>query len=232
MRFTVLTIFPDFFTSPLKYGILSRAIESGAVEVEIFNLRDFTGDLHRSVDDRPFGGGAGMIMKIEPIHRALSGIKTPSSHTVLLSASGKLFHQKKARELSQKEHIVLICGRYEGVDERVAEHLADEEISVGDYVLSGGEPAALIVMDAVSRLIPGVVGKEESLREESFSSPHLLEYPQYTRPRNFQGLTVPEVLFSGDHGKIEEWKRKKALEKTRKNRPDLIRRYHGETQGD
>ncbi len=231
MKFSIITIFPDFFSSPLKYGVLSRAIEGGKIKVEIYNLRDFASDLHRSVDDRPFGGGAGMIMKIGPIWEALSAIKTPDSHVILLSAGGKLFSQEKARELSGQGHIVLICGRYEGVDERVAENLVDEEISVGDYVLSGGEPAALIIMDTIARLIPGVI-KEESAREESFSE-GLLEYPQYTRPRNFRGMKVPEVLFSGDHGKIEEWKKRKALEKTMKNRPELIekRRKHGADKG-
>ncbi len=227
MKFSIITIFPDFFSSPLKYGVLSRAIKEGKIQVEIFNLRDFTKDLHRSVDDRPFGGGAGMIMKIEPIWEALSSIKTPRSHTILLSAGGRIFNQQKAKHLSKKEHIILICGRYEGVDERVAENLVEEEISVGDYVLSGGEPAALIIMDAVVRLLPGVI-KDQSLEYESFSR-QLLEYPQYTRPRNFRGMRVPEVLFSGDHGKIDKWRKKKALEKTLKNRPDLIekRRDHG-----
>jgi len=231
LKFTILTIFPDFFTSPLKYGVVGRAIKSGLIEVEIYNLRDFTKDLHRSVDDRPFGGGAGMIMKIESIYEALTGLKKNHSYSILLSAGGKLFDQKRALELSKKKHLILICGRYEGVDERVAENLVDEELSVGNYVLSGGEPAALVILDSVSRLIPGVLGKEEALREESFSS-GLLEYPQYTRPRDFKGFSVPEVLFSGDHGKIEEWRRKKALEKTLKNRPELIRRDHEKAHGD
>ena len=222
MKFSILTIFPGFFSSPLKYGVLSRAIEEGKIQVEIYNLRDFAYDLHRSVDDRPFGGGSGMIMKIEPIWEALSAIKTPDSRVILLSAAGKLFTQEKAVEFSGQNHLILICGRYEGVDERVAENLVDEEISVGDYVLSGGEPAALIVMDAVARLVPGVI-REESTKIESFSG-GLLEYPQYTRPRDFRGMRVPDVLFSGDHDKIEEWRKRKALEKTMKNRPDLIRK--------
>ncbi len=231
MKFSIITIFPGFFSSPLKYGILSRAIEEGKIQVEIYNLRDFASDLHRSVDDRPFGGGSGMIMKIEPIWKALSAIKTSDSRAILLSAAGKLFTQEKAKELSGQKHIILICGRYEGVDERVAENLVDDEISVGDYVLSGGEPAALIVMDTVTRLVPGVI-REESTKIESFSS-GLLEYPQYTRPRDFRGMVVPEVLFSGDHGKIEKWRKRKALEKTVKNRPDLVRkrRNHGVDKG-
>lgn len=223
MRFKIITIFPDFFSSPLRYGVLARAIKNGIINVDIYNLRDYTDDVHKTVDDRPFGGGPGMVMMVEPIWRAVESLKTAESKVLLLSASGKLFDQKMAKNLAREEELILICGRYEGVDERVAEHIADLEVSIGNFVLSGGEVAALVIIETIARLIPGVVGKEESVEIESFSE-GLLEHPQYTRPRDFRGMRVPDVLFSGNHGKIKEWRKKAAMEKTMKNRPDLIKK--------
>ena len=223
MRFKIITIFPDFFSSPLRYGVLARAIKNGIINVDIYNLRDYTDDVHKTVDDRPFGGGPGMVMMVEPIWRAVESLKTAESKVLLLSASGKLFDQKMAKNLAREEELILICGRYEGVDERVAEHIADLEVSIGNFVLSGGEVAALVIIETIARLIPGVVGKEDSLETESFSG-GLLEHPQYTRPRDFRGMRVPDVLFSGNHGKIKEWRKKAAMEKTMKNRPDLIKK--------
>ena len=223
MRFKIITIFPDFFSSPLRYGVLARAIKNGIINVDIYNLRDYTDDVHKTVDDRPFGGGPGMVMMVEPIWRAVESLKTAESKVLLLSASGKLFDQKMAETLAREKELILICGRYEGVDERVAEHIADLEVSIGNFVLSGGEVAALVIIETIARLIPGVVGKEESVEIESFSE-GLLEHPQYTRPRDFKGMRVPDVLFSGNHGKIEKWRKKAAMEKTMKNRPDLIKK--------
>jgi len=223
LRFKIITIFPDFFSSPLRYGVLARAIKNGIINVDIYNLRDYTDDVHKTVDDRPFGGGPGMVMMVEPIWRAVESLKTAESKVLLLSASGKLFDQKMAETLAREKELILICGRYEGVDERVAEHIADLEVSIGNFVLSGGEVAALVIIETIARLIPGVVGKEDSLETESFSG-GLLEHPQYTRPRDFKGMRVPDVLFSGNHGKIEKWRKKAAMEKTMKNRPDLIKK--------
>jgi len=229
MTFHVLTIFPDFFRGPLDYGVLARARQAGIVQVHIHNLRDFTHDRHRTVDDRPYGGGEGMVLKPEPIFEAVESIwpqRTPEQRVILLSAQGRLFNQKLARELAGYRELLLICGRYEGVDERVAEHLADDEISVGDYVLSGGELAAAIIIDTVARLLPGVLGNAASTREESFSyeapEPGILDYPQYTRPAEFRGWKVPEVLLSGHHAEIRRWRRRAALEKTLRLRPDLL----------
>lgn len=234
MKIDIITIFPDFFTSPLKYGVLSRAIKKGLIEINVINLRNYTIDRHMTVDDRVYGGGKGMVLKVDPIYWAVESVKEESSHVILLSAQGKLFTQQDAWRLSRLSHLILICGRYEGVDERVAEHIADEELSIGDYVISGGEPAALVVIDAVARLIPGVVGKWESVQQESFQT-ELLDHPHYTRPPEFKGWKVPEVLLSGNHGKISIWRKKKALEKTLKNRPDLIKRKerkNGADKGD
>ena len=231
MIFHVLTIFPDFFRGPLDYGIVARARKSGLFEVRIHNLRDYAHDRHRTVDDRPFGGGEGMVLKPEPIFEAVETIwpeRTPGRRVILLSAQGRLFNQKMARELARYEELLLICGRYEGVDERVALYLADDEISIGDYVLSGGELAAAVIIDVVARLLPGVVGNEASIRSESFSAegdePAILDYPQYTRPAEFRGWRVPEVLLSGHHAEIRRWRRQAALEKTLRLRPDLLRR--------
>jgi tRNA (guanine37-N1)-methyltransferase len=258
MRFDIITIFPGFFSGPLDYGIIRRARESRLVEAHVHDLRDFTHDKHRTVDDRPFGGGEGMVLKPEPLFEAVESFMEASSAAnpsrrrtsiVLLSASGRLFRQDIARDLANKERIIFLCGRYEGVDERVADHLATDEISVGDFVLSGGELAAAIVMDAVVRLIPGALGNEDSTVNESFSTsatpadvadfnvrrgsafavdepqvPNrcLLDYPHYTRPPSFRGWDVPEVLLSGNHEEIRRWRLDKALEKTRRNRPDLL----------
>jgi tRNA (guanine37-N1)-methyltransferase len=227
MRFDIVTIFPDMFRGVFEYGIVRRAVEAGLAEVYVHNLRDYAQDKHRQVDDRPFGGGAGMVMKPEPIFRAVRDIREKAraqdSFTALLSPQGRLFDQQMAANMATKSHVILICGRYEGVDERVAEHLADDEISIGDYVLSGGEIPAMVIVDAVVRLLPGAVGRDESIRRESFVG-GLLDYPHYTRPADYCGMKVPEVLLSGNHAKIESWRRRKQLEKTLRRRPDLIAR--------
>ena len=254
MRVDILTIFPDFFRGPLDYGIIRRAQKgTGLVEVSIHDLRNFTKDKHRTVDDRPFGGGEGMVLKPEPIFECLESLGVaPRSERVsgsseqsaiLLSPQGRKLDQSLAAELSTLERIVLICGRYEGVDERVSEHLADREVSIGDYVLSGGELGAAVILDTVIRLIPGAVGNEASTRQESFTEPGvarafspanspsstclsggLLDYPHYTRPADFLGMPVPEVLVNGNHEDIRRWRRKTALKKTLRNRPDLLER--------
>jgi tRNA (guanine37-N1)-methyltransferase len=268
MRFDLITIFPEFFTGPLEHGIVRRAREAGLIDVRVQDLRVFTKDRHRTVDDRPFGGGEGMVMKPEPLFEAVESLlghgvgdatelAAPESNTaiVLLSAAGKRFTQETARRYAGLERIVFICGRYEGVDERVAEHLATEEISVGDFVLSGGELPAMLVIDAVTRLLPGALGNEASSQNESFSAGSslptgaqyiepiqpsdkhrawdhhlgesngvLLDYPHYTRPAEFRGWAVPEILIGGNHAEVAKWRRKAALEKTRRNRPDLLLR--------
>ncbi|WP_371831654.1 tRNA (guanosine(37)-N1)-methyltransferase TrmD [Nitrospina gracilis] len=211
------------FASPFNESILKRAQEQGLVQIGVHDLREHTLDKHNRVDDYPFGGGAGMVMGVEPIDRAVQSVKqqSPNAHTILLSPSGRPFDQAKAWELSKKEALILVCGRYEGVDERVRECVVDEDLSVGDYVLSGGEIPAMVLVEAVSRLVPGVIGDETCLEEESFSQ-GLLEYPQYTRPRDYKGWTVPDVLTSGDHKKIRDWQKDEARKKTRQNRPDLL----------
>ena len=211
MRFNIITIFPNIFDSYFKESIIKRAQDKKIVKINIHNLRDYTKDKHKTVDDKPYGGGPGMILKVEPIFTAVSKLKktkNKKSKVILLSPKGKKFDQKTASRFSKLDQIILICGRYEGVDERVAKHIADEEISIGDYVLTGGELPAMVIVDAVSRLIPAVLGKKESLKEESFLKKDYLEYPQYTRPENFQGWRAPKVLLSGNHEKIEEWKKK------------------------
>ncbi|MEK7409205.1 MAG: tRNA (guanosine(37)-N1)-methyltransferase TrmD [Acidobacteriota bacterium] len=229
MIFHVLTIFPEFFRGPFEHGVVARARQSGVLDIRIHNLRDWTQDRHKTVDDRPFGGGEGMVLKPEPLFGAVESLwPRPSGarRAILLSAQGRLFDQRTARELAGCEELLFVCGRYEGVDERVAEHLADDEISVGDYVLSGGELAAAIVIDAVARLLPGVLGNQASAVAESFSAdgaePAILDYPQYTRPAEFRGWKVPEVLLSGHHEEIRRWRRRAALEKTARLRPDLL----------
>jgi tRNA (guanine37-N1)-methyltransferase len=269
MRFDIVTIFPEFFAGPLDYGIVRRAREAGLIDIGVRDLREFTHDRHRTVDDRPFGGGEGMVMKPEPVFEAVESLvggdgagddvaaaAAPPAKTavVLLSAAGKMFRQETARRFVALERIVLICGRYEGVDERVAEHLATDEISIGDFVLSGGELAAAMILDAVTRLIPGAVGNEDSIVNESFSefvaesgrakpaaarpadysavASHesrvtnhgILDYPHYTRPPSFRGWDVPEVLLGGNHEEIRKWRRRCALEKTWRNRPELLDR--------
>ncbi|MBT5028496.1 MAG: tRNA (guanosine(37)-N1)-methyltransferase TrmD [Nitrospinaceae bacterium] len=225
LRFDIVSIFPGMFESPFGDSIIQRAREEGLLDFHLHDLRDYSLNKHRRVDDTPFGGGVGMVMNIEPIDRAITAIKkeVPETRTILLSPGGQPFNQKKAWELSNLSSLTLICGRYEGIDERVRLHLVDEEISIGDYVLTGGETAAMVLVEAISRLIPGVLGDPDSIIEESFSS-DMLEYPQYTRPRDYQGLTVPEILVSGDHKKIRDWQRAEALKKTERVRPDLLKK--------
>jgi tRNA (guanine37-N1)-methyltransferase len=253
MRFDLITIFPEFFEGTLGHGIVRRARETRLIEVRVQDLREFTHDRHRTVDDRPFGGGEGMVLKPEPIFKAVESLlghgvgdaqtrppTDPKTAIVLTSAAGKLFRQETARRYAALERIILICGRYEGVDERVADFLATEEISVGDYVLSGGELPAAIVLDAVTRLIPGALGNEASAENESFraatngvnppsqqsfvSDQTLLDFPHYTRPADFRGWKVPDVLISGHHAEVAKWRRAAALDKTRRNRPELLPR--------
>ena len=273
MRFDVITIFPEFFLGPLDHGIIRRAREARLIQVQLQDLRVFTKDRHRTVDDRPFGGGEGMVLKPEPLFEAVESVlgrsvgdatkphsRDPDTAIVLMSAAGKPFDQQMARRYAQLERVILICGRYEGVDERVAEHLATEEVSIGDFVLNGGELPAMLVVDAVTRLLPGALGNEASSQNESFSefqagtpgysfararhaaaSPRetakardtaksksreriraLLDFPHYTRPADYRGWSVPETLISGNHAEVTKWRQQKALEKTRRNRPDLL----------
>lgn len=228
MIFDILTIFPGMFQGgPLNESILGKAQAKGLVTIRVHNLRDYATDRHQMTDDRPFGGGEGMVMKPEPIVRALEALAPlgPPAHVVLLTPQGSLFDQAAARQYSRMERLVLVCGRYEGVDERVGQYFVDEEVSVGDFILTGGELAAMVVIDAVSRLLPGVLGNEASAEAESFREP-VLEYPQYTRPQEFRGLKVPDVLLSGDHRRIARWRRQQALLRTRQRRPDLFARLH------
>jgi tRNA (guanine37-N1)-methyltransferase len=252
MRFDLITIFPEFFVGPLGHGIVRRAKEAGIAEINVQDLREFTKDRHRTVDDRPFGGGEGMVLKPEPLFEAVEKLlghavgdatnriaPQPGTAIILMSAAGRLFNQETARRYAKLDRIILICGRYEGVDERIAEHLATEEVSVGDYVLSGGELPAVIVVDAVTRLLPGALGNEASTQNESFSEQQdgersiakqparesgylLLDYPHYTRPAEYRGWSVPEILIGGNHAEVAKWRRLKALEKTMRNRPDLL----------
>ena len=229
MTFHIVTIFPEFFQGPFAHGVVSKAAEAGRLRIQIHDLRTWTSDRHRTVDDRPFGGGEGMLLKPEPLFAAVESIwpeRTPERRVVLLSAQGRRFDQAAARRLSEYPELLLICGRYEGVDERVAEHLADEELSIGDFVLSGGELAAALVLDCVARLLPGVLGNKDSALHESFAAAEgeasLLDCPQYTRPADFRGWKVPEVLLSGNHEEIRTWRRQAARDKTAKNRPDLL----------
>ena len=217
----MLTIFPEIFASPLRASLLGKAIAAGLVDIRVHDVRAHATDRHRSVDDAPYGGGPGRVMKPEPIFAAVEALGEGPRRTILLSPAGRRLDQALVEELAAEPWLVLICGRYEGVDERVVEGLPAEEVSVGDYVLSGGELPALVLIEAVTRLVPGVVGKEESLARESFRE-HLLDHPHYTRPAEFRGMRVPEVLLSGDHAAIERWRRQAALEKTRRNRPDLL----------
>jgi tRNA (guanine37-N1)-methyltransferase len=258
MRFDLVTIFPEFFAGPLQHGIVRRAQETGLISVNVQDLREFTKDRHRTVDDRPFGGGEGMVLKPEPLFQAVekllgysvgdsssaAELDEPDTAIVLMSAAGKLFRQETARRYAKLSRVIFICGRYEGVDERVAEHLATEEVSVGDFVLSGGELPAVMILDAVTRLLPGALGNEDSSVNESFAemgggrieggaSPAptsevvgqaraLLDFPHYTRPAEFRGWSVPEVLIGGNHAEVAKWRRAAAVEKTRRNRPELI----------
>jgi len=228
--FHVLTIFPEFFEGPFAHGVVNRAKEAGILDIRIHNLRDWTFDRHKSVDDRPFGGGEGMVMKPEPLFLAVESIwpqRTPRQKAILLSAQGRMFDQAMANGLAREAELLLICGRYEGVDERVAEHLADDELSIGNYVLSGGELAAAVVIDAVARLLPGVLGNDTSAAFDSFQvSGHgegLLDCPHWTRPADFRGWKAPEVLLNGNHEEIRKFRKRLALEKTARLRPDLVR---------
>ena|SRR5947209_8152657 len=227
MRFDIITIFPEFFRGAFEHGIIRRALAAGLVEIQTHDLRAFTHDKHRQVDDRPFGGGDGMVLKPEPIFEAVESLTggresfERGTRVVLLSPQGRVLTQGVAEELARSERVVLICGRYEGVDERVAAALVTDEISIGDYVLSGGEPAAVVLVDAVVRLVPGALGSETSAANESFSG-GLLDFPHYTRPPEFRGMRVPEVLVGGHHAEIARWRRAEALRKTKRNRPDLL----------
>ena len=222
MKIDVLTLFPGMFAGPLDESIIQRAREAGLLELQIHNLRDFAHDRHRTVDDRPFGGGPGMLLKPEPIFEAMDRLADKSARVVLLSPSGRQFTQAIAQELAHVQHLVLVTGHYEGFDERVRAHLADDELSIGDYVLTNGALPAMVVIDSVARLIPGVLGDDESALQESFST-GLLEYPQYTRPAEFRGMKVPEVLLSGNHAEIEKWRAHEARLRTQERRPDLLR---------
>lgn len=243
MLFDVVTIFPDFFAGILEDGLLKRARAGGQVAIRLHDLRDFTDDRHRTVDDRPFGGGPGMVFKPEPLFRAVEALKAqsagPAFPVILLTPQGRLLTQGVAEELARNQQLVLLCGRYEGVDERVAEHLATEELSIGDFVLSGGELAAAVVMETVTRLLPGVLGNEESREQDSFAgvgtaaaggAHGILDCPHYTRPADFRGWTVPEVLLSGNHEEIRQWRRRRALEKTWRKRAGLACRCSAERQ--
>ncbi len=228
MIFRIVTIFPEFFRGPFEHGVVAKAREAGILDIRIHDLRDWTFDRHRTVDDRPFGGGEGMLFKPEPLFLAVESMwprRSPGQRAALMSASGRKFDQAVAREYAGLEELMLICGRYEGVDERVAEHLVDDEISVGDFVLSGGELAAAVVVDAVARLLPGVLGNQESAVNESFGHPDApaLDCPQYTRPAEYRGWKVPAALLSGNHAEIRRWRREAALRKTARLRPDLVR---------
>ncbi len=222
MRIDILTLFPEICRAPLDESMMKRAQSSGALDLRIHNLRDWTTDKHRIVDDAPFGGGPGMVMKPEPIFAAVESLRSNESFVLLMTPQGKTFTQKIARDFSTKSHLIIVCGHYEGIDHRVAEHLADAEISIGDYVLTNGAIAAVVVVDAVVRLLPGVLGHEHSAADDSFSS-SLLEGPQYTRPADFRGWKIPDVLLSGNHAEIAAWRKAQALKETSENRPDLLK---------
>lgn len=221
MKIDVLTLFPGMFAGPLDESIIKRARDKELLKLGIHNWRDFTHDKHKTVDDRPFGGGPGMVLKPEPLFEAVDHLRTEGSKVVLLSPSGRQFNQSIARKLAGLSHLILVCGSYEGFDERVRAHLADDEISIGDYVLTNGALPAMVVIDVVARLLPGVLGDDESSKEESFSQ-GLLEYPHYTRPADFKGMKVPEILLSGHHAQIAQWRHEQAMERTRQRRPDLL----------
>jgi len=232
MRIDILTIFPKMFPPVLDESIVKRAQKKGRVKIFLHDLRDYTADKHRKVDDRPFGGGSGMVMRPEPIFNAIEKIRAQGTghrvQVILLCPRGKTLNQKIAKRFAKQRHLILICGHYEGVDERVRRQLVDEEISIGDYVLTGGELPAMVLVDSVVRLLPGVLGDKNSLKFESFED-NLLEYPHYTRPAVFRGLKVPQVLLSGAHKKIDLWRREEAVKKTRRNRPDLLKQKRKET---
>lgn len=222
MKIDIITLFPKMFSGPFEESIIKRAKERGLVEINLIDLRKYGIGKHQQVDDRPYGGGVGMVLMVEPMFNAIKDMKTKDSKVILMNPQGKVFNQKKARELSQEKHIIIVAGRYEGFDERIREHLADEELSIGDYVLTGGELPAMVVAETVARLVPGVLDKKEATQNESFSDPKKLENPQYTHPYEFNGWKVPDVLLSGHHAEVEKWKKEKAQENTKKNRPDLL----------
>ena len=221
MKIDVLTLFPEMFSGPLDASIVGRARKAGVLDLRLQNLRQWTHDRHKTVDDKPFGGGAGMVLKPEPIFEAVESLADDKTHVIVTSPAGRPFNQAIARELAQKEHLLFICPSYEGVDERVCEALADDELSIGDYVLTNGGLPAMVIIDAVTRLLPGALGDDESARDESFSQ-SLLEYPHYTRPAEFRGMSVPEVLLSGHHAEIEKWRAEQARLRTATRRPDLL----------
>ena len=223
MHIDILTLFPGMFEGPFRESIVARAIAAGVVRIDLHNLRDWTHDRHRTVDDKPFGGGAGMVLKPQPLFEAIESLRREGGRTILLSPQGEVFSQRLAHELAQLPSLLLVCGHYEGVDERVREHAADQEISIGDYVLSGGELPAMVVADAVVRLLPGALGSPESAADESHAE-GLLEYPHYTRPADFRGWTVPDVLLSGNHATIAAWRRAQSLARTAARRPDLLQK--------
>jgi len=227
MRFDILTIFPQLLESPLGEGIIRRAVAAGKIKVNIHNIRDFALDKHAMTDDRPFGGGEGMVMKPEPIAGALRTISndSPGGYVIFLSPQGRAYSQETAARLAGYEHLILLCGRYEGIDERIRANFVDEEISIGDYILTGGELAAMVLVDSITRLLPGVLGCEDSAENDTFSR-GLLKNPQYTRPRDFEGFTVPEILLSGDHAAIAEWRLLTSVLQTLKKRPELLARAH------
>ena len=224
MRIDVVTIFPDLLESPLRGSLLGKAIAAGVLDVRVHDLREHATDKHRTMDDEPYGGGPGMVMLAEPVIAAAEGLGEGDKRVIVLSPAGRRLDQPLVRALAETSWLVLICGRYEGIDERVIEALGAEELSIGDYVLSGGEIPALVVLEAVTRLVPGVIGREESHERDSFGPEGLLDHPHYTRPVEVRGLRVPDVLLSGDHAEIDRWRREAALEKTRRNRPDLLER--------
>ncbi len=227
MRFDIITIFPELFTGVLECGIVRRALQSQLLEVRVVNLRDFTSDRHRSVDDRPYGGGEGMVLMPGPLFAAVEFCRSPEreagTQVILLSPQGKLWSQEIAQEFTTISHAILICGRYEGVDQRVVDGLVDRELSIGDFILTGGEIPAMVILDSVVRLLPGALGNKESALNESFCT-GLLDFPQYTRPAEFRGMSVPEVLLSGDHARIDRWRKERALEKTRECRPEMVKK--------
>ena len=231
IKFDVLSIFPEMFSSPLNFSLLKKAQEKGLLNICLHDIRNWANDKHKMTDDAPYGGGCGMVMKVEPVEKALAAIRSPEddSLVVLMTPQGETFNQKIAAQLAEKKQIIIICGRYEGVDERIRKHLVDREISIGDYILTGGELAALVLIDAVSRLIPDVLGNPESTLDESFSH-NLLEYPQYTRPAEYKGWMVPDVLLSGKHAEIELWHKRESLKRTYQRRPDLLKKIKLSTE--
>jgi tRNA (guanine37-N1)-methyltransferase len=225
IEFDVLSVFPEMLSSPLSFSLLKKAQEKGLINICLHDIRDWAHDKHKMTDDAPYGGGCGMVMKVEPVEKALTDIKSKAveSHVILMTPQGQVFNQQIAMELAAKKHIIIICGRYEGVDERIRKHLVEREVSIGDYILTGGELSALVLIDAVSRLVPGVLGNAESACSESFAD-GLLEYPQYTRPAEYKGWRVPEVLVSGNHAEIELWRRRESLKRTYERRQDLFKK--------